>query len=308
MSALADLGRRRPRLKTLMPWAALMVIGTAWGLSSLFAKIGMTGGFHALGAAAWQAVIGACVAVAALRLTRRRLPLSRAHCAFYLVCGILGTALPATLSFESIRHLSVGIQTIVIATVPMLTVALALPLGLERAEPKRLAGVVLGFAAMVLLVWPQAALPGWGQAFWMLLPLISALCYAGENVVIASWRLSGVGPLEAGCGLLLAATFLLLPPALMMGVIPFPGAADPWAELALVATALFNIGAYLGYVWLIGRGGPVFTSQIGYVVTLTGVLSGILVLGESHDWTVWLALGILFAGIALVSPRPVIRN
>ncbi|MEO1724719.1 MAG: DMT family transporter [Pseudomonadota bacterium] len=299
---------RHAGLPPLLIWGALFAVGSAWGLSQLFSKIAMSGTIQPLGAAAWQAIVGAGVALVALRLARRRLPLTRRHLLFYGLCGLLGTALPATLSYEAIRHLTVGIASILIATVPMLTVLLALPLGLERAEVPRLAGVALGFVAILILFGPEAALPGWGQMAWMALIVIAALSYATENVVIAGYQPSGIGPLETGCGLLLAATFMLLPPAFALGAVPVPGGAGWVEEGALLACAFLNIGAYLGYVWLIRHGGAVFTSQVGYVVTGSGVLAGMAFLGERHGWTVWLALAMLFAGIALVSPRPVSRD
>ncbi|MEL6577127.1 MAG: DMT family transporter [Pseudomonadota bacterium] len=217
-------------LPPLVLWSALLVIGSAWGFSQFFSKIAMSGTIEPLGAAAWQAMVGAGVALAALRITGRRLPLTRRHIAFYAVCGLLGTAFPATLSYEAIRHLSVGIASMIIATVPMLTVLLALPMGLERPEAKRLAGVGLGFLAILLLIGPEASLPGWGLAVWMILPLCAAFAYAGENVIIAGYQPSGIGPLETGCGLLLAATLMLLPPALALGVVPVPGSAGWRAE------------------------------------------------------------------------------
>ncbi|MEL6765761.1 MAG: DMT family transporter [Pseudomonadota bacterium] len=307
-AAPVPAGGRKAGLPPLILWGALLAIGSAWGLSQLFSKIAMSGAIEPLGAAAWQAMVGAGVALAALRLTGRRLPLTQRHLVFYAVCGLLGTAFPATLSYEAIRHLSVGIASIIIATVPMLTVLLALPMGLERAEAKRLAGVALGFTAILLLIGPEAALPGWGLAAWMILPLLAALAYAGENVIIASYQPADIGPLETGCGLLLAATLMLLPPALALGAVPIPGGAGWAAEGALLACTVLNIFAYLGYVWLIRQGGVVFTSQVGYIVTGTGVLAGMAFLDERHGWTVWLALAMLFAGIALVSPRPVDRG
>ncbi|MEO0959598.1 MAG: DMT family transporter, partial [Pseudomonadota bacterium] len=127
---------RHAGLPPLLIWGALFAVGSAWGLSQLFSKIAMSGTIQPLGAAAWQAIVGAGVALVALRLARRRLPLTRRHLLFYGLCGLLGTALPATLSYEAIRHLTVGIASILIATVPMLTVLLALPLGLRTLEAK----------------------------------------------------------------------------------------------------------------------------------------------------------------------------
>ncbi|MGF1551617.1 MAG: DMT family transporter [Paracoccaceae bacterium] len=286
----------------LVLWGGLLGIGTAWGLTQFFMKIAMTSGLHPVGAALWQAVAGALVATAVLLATGRRLPLSWRHCAFFAACGLLGTALPASLSFTAIQHLPVGIQALTLSTVPLMTLALALPIGLDRPEPRRLAGLGLGALGVALIVGPEASLPEPGQAAWVVLPMIVALSYASENIVIARFRPEDADAFVTGCGLLWAATVMLAPIVALGGLDATPDdLGAPFA--ALVAAVLLNIVAYVGFVWLNGEGGAVFASQVGYVVTATGVVSGLVFLGERHAWTVWLAMALLFAGIALVRPR-----
>ena len=87
-------------------------------------------------------------------------------------------------------------------------------------------------------------------------------------------------------------------------ILPICFAADfGWREGALLASAVLNVGCYLGFVWLIANGGAVFAAQTAYVVTGSGVALGMMVLGERHSPWVWAALGLLFAGLALVRPR-----
>ena len=60
---------------------------------------------------------------------------------------------------------------------------------------------------------------------------------------------------------------------------------------------------YTGYIWLVGRTGAVFASQVAYIVTLSGVFLGITILGENHSPLVWLALVFMLIGLVLVQPR-----
>lgn len=295
----------RPALAAAAPvslWLAMIAIGTAWGSTQLLAKIGMEAGHHPIGVTFFQAVIGLAICGLAVRLTGRRLPLSRRHVAFYVACGLLGTALPSALSFEGIRHLPVGVQSIVLSTVPMMTMLLALPLGLERAEAPRVAGLMLGLLAVLLLVGPEASLPDPAQAPWVALPVLVALSYSAENVIIARWRPADIDAVETMCGLLIAATVMVVPVMLATDAVPDLTHAG-WREAALFVCALLNVGCYLGFVWLIAAGGAVFAAQVAYVVTGAGVALGMIVLGERHSPYVWAALALLFAGLALVRPR-----
>ena len=288
--------------QSLIPWGILILIGVAWGLTGPLSKVAVSSGHHPLGLAFWNIAIGGAVLVGALIIRRRRLPLSRQHLLFFAACGFLGTALPHVLSFNAYRHLPAGVVVMLISLVPMLTWSLALGCRLERFEWRRLTGVILGITAVLLILLPKASLPSAGQAIWVLLPVIVALSYAVENMVIAAAKPADCDALIAMTGLTLASLAMLLP-----AVIWF----DAWVDISrldgpeqsLIGGALLHLGAYFGLIWLIGRAGPVFAAQCGYIVTASGVLAGMIFLGERHSIWVWVALGLMFWGLALVRPR-----
>jgi drug/metabolite transporter (DMT)-like permease len=192
-------------------WLALLIIGIGWGITGPFSKLAVSTGNHPIGVTFWNTVIGAVVLTTVLLASGKRLPLERRHLVFFLICGLLGTALPNSLSYTAYRHLPIGIISIVIALVPMTTLLLALPMGIERPEPRRLIGLGLGAMAVGLIVLPDASLPEPGQAAWVVLPLIVALSYAAENIYIATARPAGVEALTIMCGLFWGALILLTP-------------------------------------------------------------------------------------------------
>ncbi len=218
------------------------------------------------------------------------------------MCGLTGTALPSVLSYSGMRELPVGIMAIVISIVPITTFLGALLLGVERSEPRRVLGLACGAGAMLLLVLPEASLPEPEDAAWLVLPVLVGLSYTVENLFIAGNRPSDVDPLQALCGLIWAALLMLVPAAAATGSWPQLGPAGT-VELALVLLSSLHLCAYGGFVWLIGRGGPVFAAQVGYVVTLSGVFLGMVVLGERHSPWVWLSLALMLTGLTLVRPR-----
>jgi drug/metabolite transporter (DMT)-like permease len=79
----------------------------------------------------------------------------------------------------------------------------------------------------------------------------------------------------------------------------------PWqnAEWALLLSSLCHVAAYTGYIWLVGKAGAVFASQMAYVVTVSAVLFSALMLSEIYSGWVWSALALMLAGMALVQPR-----
>lgn len=285
----------------LVTWGALVVIGLGWGGTQLLSKIAVGSGHGAFTLSFWQSVIGVVLFTAAQLATGRALPLSRGHLLFYAICGVLGTALPHTLSYISIRHLSVGVQSLVLATVPMMTLLLALALREERFDPRRAFGLGLGLVAMLLIALPDTSLPEGTEALWIILPVIVSLSYAAENVYIAKWKPANLDALGVMCGLSWAALAMLVVPAALEG--PLLPATLGTEEAALAGIAVLHVLSYFGFVWLIGRAGSVFASQVGYVVTASGIGWGMAVLGERHSVWIWGALALVFAGLALVSPR-----
>jgi drug/metabolite transporter (DMT)-like permease len=68
---------------------------------------------------------------------------------------------------------------------------------------------------------------------------------------------------------------------------------------------VINVIAYVLFLELIRLAGPLFAAQMGYVVTASGVVWGMVIFGEVHSPWIWAALAVLFTGIAVVHPRKV---
>ncbi len=77
-------------------WLVLIVVGIGWGVTGPFSKLAVSTGNHPIGVTFWNTVIGTVVLTTVLLLSGRRLPLDRRHLVFFLICGLLGTALPNT--------------------------------------------------------------------------------------------------------------------------------------------------------------------------------------------------------------------
>ncbi|MEM8741168.1 MAG: DMT family transporter [Pseudomonadota bacterium] len=284
------------------PIGVLLVVGITWGGATPLWKIAAETELSALGLTLWQAAIGICVLIPICALRRLWPPLGPTHLRYYAGLATIGVLLPNTLYYIALRDIAAGVAAIIIATVPMLSLLLASLLGLDRASPRRLTGVGMGFLAILLILAPDLSL-SLGPALPLGLALLGALSYAAEGSFIALRAPQGLDPGAALVGALVAALVLGVPVAAVSGQLVSP--LRPWGagEWALTAVAIVSAFAYAGYVWLVGRAGPVFAAQVGYVITLTGVFWSMLILDERYPATVWLALILMLAGLALVSPR-----
>ena len=296
---------QRDRVRLL---GLLLLAGLAWGAAISFTKLATTGGDHPLTLLFWQVVILTLVLGSRLIVLRARLPLSRRHLTFYFIAGILGTAFPNAISYWAAPHVPAGIISIVFSLAPMMTYGLAVTLRMERWDPLRLGGVLLGLAAILVLVLPETALPDPAVAPWILVFVVVALSYSGEDVYAASKMPGEVNPLTLLLGMSLATLIMLAPPIIAADIpLAFFGNGATH-EYALLAASLLHLMAYASLLYLLRHAGAVFASQISYVVTLAGVFWGMIVFDEVPSVWAWAALGLALAGLTLARPRGRARN
>lgn len=289
-------------------YAGLAFCGAGWGLTTPMIKIATGAGHGALTIALWHTLL----TVIALGLWLgfrggfRSLPLDGAALRLYAVLGLLGMALPQWASFTGTTHLPSGIMSILLSLVPILALPLALALGTERFSAVRLVGVTLGAAAVVLLAAPWGsmggALPEPGLWIWVLVGALAPTFYAIEGAWVAGSRVKA-GPLQMLWAGSVVALIVLTGLNLAFGGPVLPATLG-WPEAAILFAGFLSLGAFSVYILLLRRCGAVFGAQVGYVVTGAGVLFAMTILGERYPPQVWLALALLFAGLALVQPRP----
>ena len=288
---------------SLSAWLLLLVVGGVWGITFSLAKIVTEAGAHPLGVSWWQSVLGGGMVLAYSVLRRALPPFTRKHLAFYAVCGAIGTAVPGTLFFYAAPHIPAGVISITIAIVPMATLAIALPFGLERLEFVRICGILLGIAAVVMMVAPDTSLPGPGMTLWVLVCVAASTCYALENLWISLRRPSGSDAFGILTGMLLMAALMLTP--VVIAADAFVPLRQPWGvmEFNIAAMAVINAMSYGLFIHLVATAGPVFASQAAYLVTLSGVFWGMVIFGEQHSLWIWGALVVMMAGLTLVKPK-----
>ena len=280
---------------------ALAAIGAAWGLTLPLIRIAVSTGHQPLGLILWQKLIMLAMLAALLAAMRKPLPRFRGNLGLFAVVAVFGAVLPGYFTFLTADDLPAGVRAIIVALVPMFVLPMALALGFERPDPRRAAGVLLGAGAVVLIVLPGAGVTAAIGLAPVLLALISPLSYGVEANYLA-WRgARGLHPFQVLFGASVVGIALTWPLAEATGQMVRPVAWGA-AEWAMLAAGVLNALAYSGYVWLIGRAGSVFASQIAYLVTGFGVVWSKLLLGESYSALVWSAFAVMLAGIALVQP------
>lgn len=289
----------------IQPWPWLLGTGLTLGLGAPIARAAASVGLGPLAFAMWPTLIAGGV-LAWLGFLRHGLPVEATRLArFSAIAGLLGHALPMTALFWLSSHAGAGFASLSLALPPVFTLLIALAMGQERWAWPRIAAVALGLCGALLM------LTGRGGSYEAT-PLVIAIALAipasiGAGNIYRSVRLPAGMPGEwlAGGTLLASASLLAVVGTLSAGLgVPAEPRVFAWLGLQVVVL----VAGYLFYFALQRRADPVTFSFIGYVMMLAGVAAGTLLLRERLAWTVWPAMGLVLAALALLAAAPPARR
>jgi drug/metabolite transporter (DMT)-like permease len=286
----------------IVPLVMMLTVGTLWGLTFSFAKAASEAGIGPLAYGFWQTTGAGSVLLLVCLARREPLRMDARHLAYYLISGFCSLAVPNLILQTVIGHVPAGVTAIIVTTVPLLTYAIALSVRLDSFSLRRSLGILAGLFGALALVLPKASLPEPSMAGWVAFGFLAPFFYATGNVYVAARRpASATLPLATGMlwgaaswqapVLLATGSFQMLTPPLDFG---------EWSVMGQIAVTSL---ASILYFEIVRRAGPVFFSQVAYVVTLTAILWAMAIFGERHSALVWAAAVLIAAGVALVNWR-----
>lgn len=211
--------------------------------------------------------------------------------------------MPNLFFFYAAGEIQAGVIAIGIALVPILTLVGATLLRQEMLTLGRAIGILLGASGVMMVLLPETSLPESDDVFFVLIAFAGAVCYAAEHLYIDARLPEHVGLDTLLFIMFAAASALLTPVVLLTNTFIVPSFPFGVLEIAIISIVGITLLDYVLITHLIVWAGPVFTSQAAYIVTVAGVLWGIVIFGDSHSLWVWGAIGLLLLGLAFVHPR-----
>lgn len=291
--------------------ALLTALALTWGCSFLFIKVIVDAGIAPAGMAGLRTLLGAVSLTPFAWRARAGFRQPRRKWLIMVGLGLVNFAIPWTIFGIAGDHIPTGASAVANASAPLwsaLLVAILLPS--EPLTPARAAGLLLGFAGVLVLMGRDLADVSGGHAPYILLILAATLSYGFSSVSIRRW-LPGVPPVPLATVQVATASAVLVPYAFATG--GFEGA--DWAPrviLSIVALGGLSSGvAVVAYMYLIQSTGPVRASVVTYMIPPIGVLLGWLVLDEAVGWSLIVALAFILGGVALVqgiNPRRIVAR
>jgi drug/metabolite transporter (DMT)-like permease len=204
------------------------------------------------------------------------------------------------LAVYGVTLMASGRAAILAYTFPVWSVFLGLWLLREPLTGGRLAGVILGFVAMLLLIGSEIHAVGRSPVGALLL-ISSAICWAISTVIMKRWPVDLPTTSFTGWQMLLALAPILAGALLFEEGTFSPLGLSTWPFWGLVYNALVS-SIFCNWAWIkIATHAPVTVSSLStLMIPVVGVFSGMALLGERPTWTDFGALALVVAALAVV--------
>ncbi len=293
------------RTMGIKEWGLLLALSVLWGGSFFFTAL-------VVDALPPFTIVILRVGLAALALNivvlvmGLRMPTAVGVWGAFFGMGFLNNAIPFSLIVWGQTQIASGLASILNATTPLFVVVVAHFLTAdEKMTGGRLAGLVIGFAGVVVMIGPEA-LGGLGVYVLAQFAVLAAcLSYAFAGVFGRRFRSMGVAPVVTATGQVTASTLLLLPLVLWVDrpwTLPMPG-VEIWAAiagLALLSTAL----AYILYFRILASAGATNLLLVTFLIPVSAILLGVTLLGEHLDPAHIAGMALIGLGLAAIDGRP----
>lgn len=285
-------------------WGWLLLLGALWGISFVFSKIAVTE-VEPFTLVFIRVLLAALVLHAVCLARGVRLPTTLKAWFDYSVMGFFNSGLAFGLIFWAQQFTDASLSAILIAAAPFFTVLLAgLLLPDERFSTSKVAGIIIGFAGVVLVIGP-GHLAGLGENLIAeMVLLLAALSYAISSV----WgrRFAGEEPLATSAGQLTASAALMLPLALIFEnplqmTMPSPIVIGSVIALATLSTAL----AYILFFRILKMVGATNTTMVGMLIPVFTMLFAVPILGETISMLKIMGMIVIAIGMMVLDGRPV---
>lgn len=298
MSRVATLDRRDNIDAAAV--ALLLLLTFSWGLNGVAGKIANTG-YNPIFLTVARSAIAAVLVFAWCRF--RGIALFERDGTLWpgILAGLLFGA-EFALIFIGLDYTSVARSALMVNTMPFWVLLGAHFLLGERMSLAKLGGLVLAFAGVVVVFSDGLSLPGPEAIKGDLMSLCAGVFWGATTIVIKASKLSRASAEKMLLYQLVVSAVVILPLIPLAG--PVLRDVSSLATGALLFQAVYVVAfTYILWFWMMRRYPAAGLSSFAFLTPVFGVLLGGLLLDEPLTAKLFLALGLIAAGLIIVN-RP----
>ena len=292
------------RPMTAREWGMLLTLSLVWGGSFFFNEIAVRQ-LPVFTVVVCRVGLAAVILLAVLRLTGQRLPRSGKVWAAFFGMGMLNNVIPFSLIVAGQQSVASGVASILNAATPLFGVIFAHLLTQdEKLTPLKLAGVIVGFLGVAVMIGPDAISGLGGNLAAQMMILAGAASYAFAGIFGRRFKAMGVLPMATATGQVIASSIILLPLVLVIDrpwTLPAPG----WdAIAALIGVAAISTAfAYFLYFRILATAGATNLLLVTFLIPISAILLGTAFLSETLLPRQIAGMALIGLGLSLIDGR-----
>ncbi|PPR77546.1 MAG: hypothetical protein CFH01_01485 [Alphaproteobacteria bacterium MarineAlpha2_Bin1] len=276
----------------------LLISGTGFGSVFIANKYVAISGLPTTAYLFWFTFVGSALTLIPVLLSKKKYKFSFLSIVHFPAAASLGMLVPFGVVASIADKLPAGVLTLSFSLGPAFTFLLSFFFRMERFRYIKIFGIILGFIGVCFIVFPETSLPNPESAPWIIFALLAPIGAASNNIIVAKLKPPNVSPIFLTFYLLFSATIIMF--VIMVinhGFIFF----WDYGNLAILGVCWATIVQVIGFIIMyiiIPRVGPVFFSQIAYVMIFSGFLWAYIFFREVPS--IWIIFAIMFMTIGLI--------
>jgi drug/metabolite transporter (DMT)-like permease len=290
-------------------YSALFTLSLIWGMSFLFIKV-LLEVFDPWQIVFIRCVLGALTILPIILLRRQKINVKVLPLKSMFLVGLLNAGIPWGLIALSETFLDSGYTAILNATTPIWTAMMGVLFFSVKMKWRQWIGVFVGFVGIIFLM--GANTPGLSKSEFLIgiLFMLSATCCYGFSSQYAKKHLQQTSVWITALATLLVGSIIS---AMIMSFtagwhLPVHEVTHK-AVLSLLGLGIFGSGlAYLLFYYMISAGSAEFAALVTYLVPVSAVIWGSVLLNEKIPPIAFLGLFLIFLGVYLTGRKKSARS
>ena len=287
---------------TLRSALQIFLLSAVWGVSFLMIRVAGEA-FPPLWIAMMRSALGALLLWTVLAITGRKPP-PRDRLRWLLLVALFNNAVPFTCFAWGERVVPSNTASVLNATTPIWTLLITMAAHRARAGWSVIAGVLLGFAGVVLVVLNQsssepASVTRAQFIAGCVLITVGTIGYAIATVIAKS-KLQGIDPIGVAASQVGLATLMVAPLAIAVSR-PSHLHLEHWLAIGVLGFAGSGV-AYLLYFHLLTTISATHVVAVTYLLPIWGVFWGAMA-HENIGGSTYIGVAVAIAGLVLMNLR-----
>jgi len=277
----------------LIDWFLILAIGIAWGASFLFIKVAAP----AVGpiSLVFYRLFIASIILVPFFIRKEHIKNLKADWKPILFLAFFNAALPFYLFSYAAFDLNAGMMSVLNGTTPLFSFIISLVWLKLGANWMQLLGIAIGIFGLFIFI-------GYESLEFVFIPilfcLIASFLYAFCSNFI--YKIKDIDSTYLATITLFVATFMVFPFIFLEEGIDLNHSSNVLLSIGLLGFMCTGL-AYMGFVTLIKRTGPVRASTVVLIVPLSGMLWANIFLNEAITTTMWIGCFLIIMGVGLVN-------